>query len=394
MSDSLELRRYIQNCRAISTHSHFIGGLFFDKIDLRTLLEVSYVNWSWLPLPTNYEQRHEYFLKVRNRSYFIWLEKALKQIYSISEQLNEDTYELFDAKIVASASERGSYEKLKEICLYDAVVNDSYWDYGFNHNAPEFFKPAYRINIFLNGYNKNLVDRENNSIGKFFSSNTYEEYKQKLKEHLKKMVQNGCSAFKCAAAYERGLNFSNFDEKLAENAYDNAENSTIEEVKAFSDSIMDYICKIAAELDVPFQIHTGLGQLYKTEAKELLTLIQNNLNTKFVLFHMSYPNAADVFELVHTYNNVYADLCWTPLISCEFSQRVLSELLDVCNCDRICWGCDTWTFEESYGARLAINFVLERVLTQKINDGFFDLEFSKQIVKNILLDNAKKLYKI
>lgn len=392
--ENTELKKFIQSQRAISTHSHFIGGLFFDKVDLKTLLEVSYVNWSWLPLPKTYDERRNYFAKVRNRSYFIWLEKALQSIYEIDKPLNEDTYDIFDRKILLYAEERANYIKLKDVCLYDSVINDSYWDYGYNHNAPQFFKPAYRINIFLNGNNKDFVDREGNSIGKFFNASTYSEYKELLKEHLKDMIKKGCVAFKCAAAYERGLDFNCFDEESAQKAFNNGKNSSVKQAKAFADSIMDYICKIAAELDVPFQIHTGLGQLFKTEAKQLLPIIQENPKTKFVMFHMSYPNASDVFELVHTYNNVYADLCWTPLISCEFSERVLSELLDVCNGDRICWGCDTWTFEESYGARLAINYVLEKVLSKKIEQNFFTLDFAKEVVKNILLYNAKKLYKI
>ena len=39
--------------------------------------------------------------------------------------------------------------------------------------------------------------------------------------------------------------------------------------------------------------------------------------------------------------------------------------IEIGTSDKIFWGCDTWTSEESFGARIALNNVLASVLSQK-----------------------------
>ena len=75
---------------------------------------------------------------------------------------------------------------------------------------------------------------------------------------------------------------------------------------------------------------------------------------------------SDIAGLAHVYSNVWADLCWLPLISPTAAHRLMHELIDVCNTDRVVWGCDTWTSEESYGARLAFLEVLSQVLYERV----------------------------
>ena len=91
-------------------------------------------------------------------------------------------------------------------------------------------------------------------------------------------------------------------------------------------------------------------------------------------------------------DNVYPDLTWVPLLSYTASNRVLHQLIEMTQIDKICWGCDTWTVEESYGSLLAFRFSLCRVLTEKIEDGYLSVSNAKDIIDKILFDNAGKLY--
>ena len=122
--------------------------------------------------------------------------------------------------------------------------------------------------------------------------------------------------------------------------------------------------------------------------------IEGNPNTKFVLFHCSYPWLGDVTALMHLYPNVYPDLCWMPILSPSAAKRVLHELIEVGTSDKICWGCDTWTSEESHGALLALKYVLVDVLEKKINDNYLSLSDANQIIDNLLLQNAINLYQL
>lgn len=59
---------------------------------------------------------------------------------------------------------------------------------------------------------------------------------------------------------------------------------------------------------------------------------------------------------------------------------------------RLTWGCDTWTAEESYGALLAIRSVLTNVLSRRVADGYYTLDYAKRVGRYILHDNAETIY--
>ena len=94
-----------------------------------------------------------------------------------------------------------------------------------------------------------------------------------------------------------------------------------------------------------------------------------NMGVKFLYDH-SYCNwMDDLLGLLHSYSNVYADFCWLPLISTSAAKRFLREALEIGGSNRILWGCDTWTSEESYGAVLAFRRVVSEVLSEMCQEG-------------------------
>jgi predicted TIM-barrel fold metal-dependent hydrolase len=169
--------------------------------------------------------------------------------------------------------------------------------------------------------------------------------------------------------------------------YDKTDQSSTD-IKKFQDYLFEIICDIAAELEFPLQVHTGLGDLFETSPLYLERLIKRHPKTIFILMHGGYPWMDDLMGLAHNYQNVVIDLCWLPLISSSAAVRVLYELLDVCNMNRICWGCDTHTGEESYGALLVFTDVLAKVLYEKVSEGYFDMKHALICINNIMETNA------
>ena len=152
------------------------------------------------------------------------------------------------------------------------------------------------------------------------------------------------------------------------------------------------ICEIAAEVSLPLQCHTGMGQVIDTNILQLNNVIKNNPETKFVLLHCGFPWVDDLFSIVDGYPNLYPDLTWLPILSYTASKRVMHQLIEMSQIDKICWGCDTWTVEESYGSLLAFRFSLCSVLREKIEDGYLSVNNAKDIIDKILFDNAGKIY--
>ena len=166
------------------------------------------------------------------------------------------------------------------------------------------------------------------------------------------------------------------------------------DVKTFQDYLFFQICQMAAELDLPVQIHTGMGQGHRTNAAYLQPAIRNFPGTRFVLLHCSYPWIQDVSMLVDKYPNVFPDLSMLPLISTGSGTTMLHELIERATLDRIFWGCDTWTAEESFGALLAFRHVLALTLADKVIAGYFTRADALLIIDAILFENPKRFYKL
>lgn len=396
MSTEKELYQYILSLKKINTHCHHMGHVFFEEIGLQDIFGSSYIAWCHQPFKT-YEQRVELFATIRDRSYFVWLERSLQEMYRINEPLNADTWDLFDTAVRNADKKDRNYARLRTYCRYEHIVEDCYWDYGDNLGDARLFTPAFRINIFLNGFDREFVDQDHCSIVKYYPEpiTDIRRYIERLRKVIREKHEQGCVALKCATAYERGLNFYPVSAEEAQIALTaDRRELTQKNINDFQSYVFYQLCDIAFRENIPFQIHTGLGQIEKTRALYLTRAIKENPQTKFVLFHLSFPYIDDVISLAHNFCNVYPDICWVPLLSVHKAQQAINNLLDTVNADKLCWGCDTWTVEESYGAVLAIAHVLSKALSARIEEGFLTLDRAKKVCENILYENAARLYRL
>ena len=255
---------------------------------------------------------------------------------------------------------------------------------------------TYRIDHLLQGYNKNALDHDGNNpftlYGKEFTS--LDQYVEWVKKLIKQQKQNGCVALKSAVAYDRELDFHNTNKDSASKVFLTLPNKrTTTMIKDFQDYVFQIICELACEYNLPLQCHTGMGILDNTRAMAMHEIIARNPNTKFVLFHCSFPWTDDICALLHNYPNVYPDLCWLPLLSYAAAKQMLHQLIEIGTIDKICWGCDTRTAEESYGALLAFKNVLYEVLSEKNRSGYLSNSNTFEIADYIMKNNALVLYK-
>ena len=110
------------------------------------------------------------------------------------------------------------------------------------------------------------------------------------------------------------------------------------------------------------------------------------------LRQVEYMLRDKLFQKCRGRRRVYADLCWLPLISTSAAKRFLREALEIGGSNRILWGCDTWTSEESYGAVLAFRRVVSEVLSEMCQEGYLSCEEACYTVGQIWRGNALKLF--
>ena len=386
--------------RVIGTHCHHFPDAFFaEDFGLAKLLQNSYVSWIQTGIAAEDIGRElPLFLSgARHNSYFVWLQKALQRIYGIDAALTGETAALYDEAIRSAHTDPAWHLKLmKERCGYERVILDTYWSPGGDNGHPELFAPTYRVNMFLYGYDATLSDHSDNNC--YAATGTkkpadIEEYCALMESAIAAHQKGGACALKMAHAYEHTLECRRASRDEA-NAVFQGKGFGLQDTRSFQDYVTYQICRIAAKLDIPLQIHTGLGQLTGTRAMGLKTLIEDNPDTKFVLFHIGYPWMDDIFALTHYYPNVYPDLCWLPLISPTAAEYALGQLLDIGSAEKLFWGCDTWTGEESFGALLAAQHVFSRVLEARIDAGLTDKEGAAQVIEDVFHSNPKALYRI
>jgi len=396
-----ELQDFMRGLRVVSTHCHHKPDEFFDDdFGLRKIIENSYAAWCGFEIGETNEEHELFINKLRHRSFFFWLEKSLCEIYGVDEALSAGTFALFDEKIrEAHRKDKGRHIRLmQEVCNYDKVIQDAYWEPGSDNGHPELFNATFRIDSYMPAYDKEKVDHDDQNAALLFGVE-FENVNAVINHIEQKLIEGkekGVVAVKCAAAYERPLDFMPTSKEQAGRVFEvSREKRRKEDEKAFQDYLFHEVCDLAGRMNLPLQVHTGLGSLAGTNAMRLLPAIQCHPNTKFVLFHGGYPWTDDVLGLAHLYpTQIYPDLCWLPLISPAKAESFVSELVDIVMDGAICWGCDAWTSEERYGALLAARHVLAKAFSAKIKEGRFSFGDACGYIEGILHDNAEELYKM
>ncbi len=383
----------------VNTHCHHAAPEFFEGMHLRRLMDKSYVSWI-APVPEpelNAPLPAEWFGRVGLNSYFLSLQKGMQALYGIAEPLNPSTWSIYDEAVRAAHANDGWHMKiLREHCGYRYIIQDSYWNTGTAIDD-KMFRPNFRVDMFFCVHDTEALNHDNNNALRFYGLSepfpSMEKYIEFIYDKIKAQ-RDKCCALKSALAYDCSLHFSDETPADAGSCYARllAGKALPSDFTRAQNYIFFRICEMAGELDMPFQIHTGLGQLGGTNALGLLDAIKQNEGVKFVLFHGSYPYLQDILALSHNFKNVYADLCWLPIISPAAAARFVDEYIEVAAGGTLTWGCDTWTGEESLGSLLAAREVLCSVVAQKIQSGYMSEDEGATYLKGVFHDNAMAIF--
>src|SRR2546421_2245189 len=179
-------------------------------------------------------------------------------------------------------------------------------------------------------------------------------------------------ALKNALAYDRDVAFDEPDEKLAKRAWGKASPSAAER-KAFGDLVVDRLCRLAAEHDLPMQMHLGTALIGGSHPLKAAGLIERHPRTRFLLMHLAYPWSRDLLGMAFVYRNIWLDLTWSLLLSPSHFKLALHEAIEMLPDEsRLMLGGDSWHPEESYGALAVARRLLSEVLQEKLGDGYLD----------------------
>jgi len=336
----------------------------------------------------------------RNLAFYRYLLPALRDLHHLQdEELTDTNWSEVDQSIRRAYQNPDWFRHvLQERCHIETVIEDQYWKIGDVRVDWEFMRPALRVNSLLFGYNRQARDHNGNSPYDFadhidLAVHGFDDYLELVETFVSHGIANGAVCLKGAFAYDRDLHFEPTSKEAAAAAFGRPdEDITPEAIKAFQDYIVFFLAEQAQVHSVPFQLHTGLGQIHGSRAMNLYPLIAAFPDVHFVLMHGGYPWINDLAGLAFSFPNVYLDLVWLPVISPTVARHALSEYLEVVPADRFTWGGDCWTAEEVYGALVFMRQVLLDVLIEKVESGYFGEKVALDIIRRIFHQNARKLY--
>lgn len=204
----------------------------------------------------------------------------------------------------------------------------------------------------------------------------------------------GACAFKNTEMYFRRLDYRVRSFEEAASCY--KPDRTAEEETILSDYIACVVFRMAGQLGVPVQIHTGSiwGDFVPadTSPEHLATIINAFPNTKFDLLHGGDPFFGTMALMGSAFPNVYVNMSSIPCHSTTNFEHWLSIYLDRIPTGKITLGWDLFTPEILCGASMSIRDSIARVLAKKVDAGLYSDELAIEFARDIMYRSAEKLY--
>lgn len=411
------IRASIDAVPAIDTHDHlrpFEEIPFRDVTDkgkgmtLHSVWQGSYYTWinplsPWpegKPFDVWWEKAQHDFKDARATSFYRYLLPAFTDLYGVDFETMtpEQARQLNDRIFENDKSDKWLNHVVTERANIELMLIDPYWA-RFKFDRPyRYSVPVLNVSTMVDGFHPGSFASSLDSPYEFAKQNgkevkTLDDYLAAIDLVFQKAVASDAICLKTTLAYQRTLDFQNVSKERAEKAFGRPRSELKpEELKDFQDFIMWRLVELSAKYELPFQIHTGQARIQGSNPMLLVDMIAANPKTKFILFHGGFPWVGETGVIAMKYRNVWVDSVWLPQMSYTTARRAYQEWLEVMPSDRIMWGADTTQAEGIYAATVWTRQCVSEALAEKVDRGELREEQALHIGRQIMRDNALKLF--
>jgi uncharacterized protein len=422
------LREFAAGVPVIDTHDHTYrcGPAWNDplhsivcsyyELDLRSVLspeQISYVKDVSIPLEKRWKVFEPGWKGSRFAGYGRCVARAIKHFYGADElsfevlqRISNNTQRLSDDSFVeAVLDEAGIETRLQDLGhITDSErITEQVLDGSFR------LSPRSRIVIPLPRYHKILsyTDLQSNAAPLGFSVTSLDEYLWCCRKIFEGYRDFGAAAFKDQSAYRRGLDYTNPAKEQAEAVFNKIAADPRyaakcpEETKPLDDWLFNQFMRIAAEFDLPVQIHTGHisgahNQIRKVSAVELAAVIHLHRDVRFDLLHANWPYMDDILYLAKSYPNVRVNFCWANIIDPMYCRDMFARIISsVPHAKLHAYGSDfTGIIEQAWAHLEMTRDNLCGALEYLIKTGYLGIEESKEIIWDMFYNNPKTFFKL
>ena len=416
-----DLRTYVLDLPVFDVHEHHMPDLLGNRdVGLLALLQQSYAGWTQarpyaLPSetrgedpmlapvgPGSWDEIAQFVEHSGSNSFVRNLVWALTELYDLDEEgITPENWERLDAGIRQRHRDDRWRDEVLDRARIERIITDP-----FNNpllNARRALGARYwsvlRINALAFGWHPDSLDHNGNSAHQFAQQlahrvDTFDDYLSLLEVLVDTLPERCQVGLKNALAYDRSVDFDDVDEDLARQAW-GQRHPPADQRKAFGDVIVDRLCRLAGERDVPFQMHLGSAQIRGSHPLKAAGLIERHPATRFLLMHLAFPWSRELLGLAFVYRNIWLDLTWSALLSPTYFTQSLHEAIEVLPDEsRLMIGGDNWHVEETYGALHLTRRLIGDVLQEKVDSGYFQVADGRRLARKILHDNAAQFFRL
>ena len=414
------LARFIKSIPVIDVHEHHMPAETPGRqIGLLQILQESYAGWTQArpyPLPseapvtlgsessgpgtwadiTPYIEGSGTNAAVRN------MVRALCELFEVGTgEITEGNWEKLDRKIRRRNADPSWSAAVMDRAGVATAISDPYRDplLDVRKALGDRYRSVLRINAFAFGWHPDARDHNGNSgramMGRLgLAPASFDEYMEALPKMLDSLPGLQKVGLKNALAYDRSVDFDSLDEAAARAAWGKA-NPSEHERKAFGDIVVDRLCRLAGERDIPFQMHLGSALIRGSRPMNAAGLIERNPRTRFLLMHLAYPWSGELLGMAFVYRNIWIDLTWSWLLSPTRFRQAFQEAVEVLPDEsRMMFGGDTWHAEEAFGAIGGARRLIAPALDSMVRAGSFRRRDAERLAVKVFHDNAKGFFKL
>lgn len=206
------------------------------------------------------------------------------------------------------------------------------------------------------------------------------------------------SAYKISRAYGRTLSFQDVPKAAVESIFQRArdirDRPDMSESLRLEDFLIHYVVRKCGEHGLPVKFHTGIhagngNEITNSRAALMANLFLKYPNTRFDMYHISYPYQEELLTIAKTFPNVTIDFAWMWAVNPAGARRALSDMLDAVPANKIHgFGGDYRAVELVLGHAIIARREIARVLAQKVEEGSFSEDYAMQVGGMLLHDNA------
>jgi predicted TIM-barrel fold metal-dependent hydrolase len=335
---------------------------------------------------------------------------ALKHIYGVDE-LNRAALDKVAEKLPAMDEAR--YFKLLDEANIQAVLTDvvAWLPQGQESflDGRKTLPPKFRPLISLPSFHSTRCDYPwIEYVGQLSETHitSLDEYLEACFAIFQKYVERGVVGFKDQSAYERPLNYDLVTEAEAEKLFnvvlgDPRSSLGWPEGKPLNDFLFHQFMRMARELELPVQLHTGhmagvYNRVDKTNAALLTTVLELHKEVRFDLFHGNWPYLGDYLFLGKNYANVALDLCWLHIVDPAYAIELMERAVLTMPHTKIhAFGGDYGDVPEFAVAHLEIaRQNIAAALCNLVEGGWLEEEQALGIAEDWLFNNPNQYFKL